>query len=59
LTIAEEVLDCVGELLVEVLCEGGSRIVGQYSNEHNGIVLDMRAAEVLLGEEDADLSCGG
>ena len=52
-------LDCVGELLVEVLGEGGSWVVGQDPNEHDGIVLDMRAVEVLLGEEDADLSCGG
>lgn len=52
-------LHCVGERLVEVLREGRARIVGQDANEHDGIVLDVCARVVLLGEELADLGGSG
>jgi hypothetical protein len=49
------VFDRVGKLLVHVLGEGGAGVVGQYPDEHDGIVLHMGAVIVLLGEELADL----
>ena len=57
--MAQEVLHRVGKWLVKVLGKGGARVVGQYTDEHNGIVLDMRAGVVFFGEEGADLSGGG
>jgi hypothetical protein len=51
-------LHCVRELLVHVLGEGLARVIGQYPDEHDGIVLDMRAVIVLLGEELANLLGG-
>ena len=48
-------LDRVRKLLIEVLCEGLARVVGQNSNEHDSVVLNVGPGVVLFREKLADL----
>lgn len=59
--MSQQMLDRVGELLVDVFGEGSTGVVGQDPYEHDGIVLDMGAIVVVFGEKLADLgsSCLG
>lgn len=51
-------LDSVGELLINVLCEGWAGIISEYPYEHNSIVLDVRTVVIILGQKLADLGGG-
>ena len=50
-------LHCIRKALVEVLRKGWAWVVGQNADEHDRIVLDMRARVVLLGKKLANLAC--
>lgn len=54
-SISQQMLHRVGEVLIKVLGKGRAWIVGQDANEHDRIVLDMWCLVVLLGQEFADL----
>ena len=57
-SMSQQILDCIGKVLVEVLGEGSSRVVGEDANEHYGIVLGMGASVILFGQKLADLGSG-
>lgn len=60
-SVSKQVLGRTDKLGVHVSCELRSWVVGQDTYKHNGVVLDMRPASIVFGEELSNLiggSCG-